>query len=253
MKGLILQSSYRYPGLIISGTSTDVGKTFVTAHLSKWLQEQQIDVFPWKPAQSGTVIGDPGADSYLLKNIGQLPHQENEICSYTFPEPVAPELAAKLNQVEFTKKMLIDRANLLFNNYPLILVEGAGGVASPLCTDFFIVHLAEELNLPIILIADAKLGTISHTLTAISFIRSHGVDVAGVILNGFDSNSEGKLFLSDDDLLNLGDLSQQNNAEMIQRYSNVPILAKIAKVEPKVALMSDWSSLGVKVMNILSN
>jgi dethiobiotin synthetase len=169
-------------GFFVTGTDTGVGKTFVTAGIVAALRARGISVGAWKPVQSGCLPDDPHADSSELRNGAGLPDSSAEIARFSFPEPLTPALAAKLEGVELSLDGII-AAGAPAHEY--LLVEGAGGVFAPLTDEALMIDLMLRLDLPVIIVARSGLGTINHSLLTIAALRDRGLRIAGIVFNGF--------------------------------------------------------------------
>jgi dethiobiotin synthetase len=205
-------------GIFITGTDTDVGKTQVTAGLAAALHRWQIttrsdvDFRPitlWKPVQTGVQLGSVHADSYRLWKGSGLPVIEEEIASYTFPDPAAPWIAARRASETIVFEELVDEGRRRLEHPGLCLIEGAGGLLVPLTDCTTIADLAGSLGLPLLIVARAGLGTVNHTLLTVAYARQIGLPIAGVILNGYRKGQEASL---------------QENKEMIERFGGVSVL-----------------------------
>lgn len=161
----------RSHGFFITGTDTGVGKTFVSALLTRFL-----GALYWKPIQTGE-----DRDQSWVQEHTRLGAEHFHPTTITLTHPLSPHLAAQKEGVE------IDPAHILaarpYSKKPLI-VEGAGGVCVPIAPDFMMLDLMKELDLPVIVVARTTLGTINHTLLTLEALRRHGCIIAGVILNG---------------------------------------------------------------------
>ena len=210
----------RGQGFFISATDTDVGKTFVAAGLAAVIRKRFAakngqdggKVSVWKPVQSGAEMGSPEADSYRLVMGGGLTQTEAETATFTFPEPLAPWLAAEYAGAAVDFDRLVQEGLRRLQASDCLLVEGAGGLMVPLTDRHMIVDLASALRLPLIIIARPTLGTVNHTLLSIHAARAKGLEVRGVILNGCKAGLEKRV---------------QENAMMIETFSGVPVLGKL--------------------------
>jgi dethiobiotin synthetase len=158
-------------GFFVTGTDTDVGKTIVSA----WLLTH-LDAAYWKPVQAGA---EPETDSVTVRRLAGVGADRILPEAYVLPEAMAPHEAARRAGVT------IDMAKLepLATNRMLV-VEGAGGMLVPLTDTDYVIDLAAQLELPVLLVARSTLGTINHTLLSIEALRRRGLPIAGVVLNG---------------------------------------------------------------------
>ena len=155
----------------ITGIGTDVGKTVVSSILCELLHATY-----WKPIQSGDL---QNSDS---KKIQQWLNNTVEIIpeAYLFSEALSPHVASKIDGVSINPAML---------NLPKtagnLIVEGAGGWLVPINeSGITFADLAEQWNLPVILVSRHYLGSINHTLLSIESIQSRNVNIHGIIYVG---------------------------------------------------------------------
>jgi len=180
-------------GVFITGTNTDVGKTFVGVAIAKSLTELGIKVIPRKPIESGCLReGDEliPQDARALMKAANYQGSLSEICPYRFEPPVSPVRAAHLANKVITTEQLVNIC-LQGSEQGFTLVEGAGGFYSPLAENGLNADLAVGLQLPVLLVADDRLGVISQVLLNVEAIQMRGLQLAGVVLNTLDeSNSD---------------------------------------------------------------
>jgi dethiobiotin synthase len=156
-------------GVFVTGTDTNVGKSWVAA----WLVRSWNAAY-WKPVQSGT---DEGWDAELVRQVA--PKAQIYASRYAMPEPLSPDQAAKRAGV----KIKLSELALPNHNGPLV-VEGAGGLLVPLNSRELMIDLIERLGLPVLLVARSGLGTINHTLLSLAALRQRGLKAAGVVMVG---------------------------------------------------------------------
>lgn len=165
---------YAANGFFVTGTDTDVGKSFISACLSKAMNASY-----WKPMQTGLNC-DPG-DTKTVQQLAGLSDQQIIHPLIELQEPLSPEEAAKRENIVLDIKKL--NLSLPFQSQPYI-VEGAGGALVPIAESQFMVQLMKKINLPVIIVARTELGTLNHTLLTLEIIRKYHIPIAGVILNG---------------------------------------------------------------------
>lgn len=199
--------------LFITGTDTNIGKTFVSAVLTLGLKASY-----WKPIQSGI---ETETDTQFVKRVTQLPDSFFLDEVYKLKLPRSPHEAAKaegitidLNIIEFPKR---DKC---------VIVEGAGGVLVPLNDKNYMIDLIQKLELAVILVCRTQLGTINHTLLTIEALENRGIPILGIIMNG------------DEDL---------ENQKSISMFSGIPILGQIKtyKTVSKQTLMDAFNQLNL--------
>jgi dethiobiotin synthetase len=174
-------------GLFITGVGTGVGKTLVTTILCHQLREMGRRVIALKPVVSGHVEGDPDGDpALILRSLGIEPTTEAvaAIAPWRFAAPVSPHLAAlregrsvsRDEVVRFCREPAGDGESIR-------LIEGAGGVMSPLTSDATCLDLIADLGVPAILVTGTYLGSLSHTLTSLAALKARAATVRGIVVS----------------------------------------------------------------------
>lgn len=194
-------------GVFITGTDTHVGKTCIATLLARQLQQQGVNVIPRKPVESGCLREGTElipADAVALKNAAGYAGSLAQVCPFRFEPPISPQRAAHLaNQALMTAKVA-EACRQNFNpEQDFLLVEGAGGFYSPLCEDGLNADLAQVLDLPVLLVAENKVGCINHVLLNVQAIKTRELKVLAVILNQTENIEEHALMDNQLDLDNL--------------------------------------------------
>lgn len=159
-------------GVFVTGTDTEIGKTFVSACLVRaWNAEY------WKPMQTGLDL-DPG-DTATVQALSLCAAGRTHPPALALRAPLSPEDAAAREGIRFDPDTLS-----LPPGDGVLVVEGAGGVLVPLDGNTLTAALIARLSLPVVLVARSTLGTINHTLLSLQALRARGIPVLGVILNG---------------------------------------------------------------------
>lgn len=172
-------------GVFITGTGTEVGKTFTGVAIARALSQRNIKVIPRKPIESGCIKHGEELipqDAEALKIAANYQGPLSEVCPYRFEPAISPVRAAHLANTILTTEQLVS-ACLQGSEDGFLLVEGAGGFYSPLAENGLNADLAVALQLPVLLVADDKLGVISQVLLNAEAIQMRGLPLAGVILN----------------------------------------------------------------------
>ena len=172
-------------GVFITGTSTDVGKTYTGVNIAKQLSQQNITVIPRKPIESGCTKENNQLiplDATALKNAANYDGPLSEVCPYRFEPPISPVRAAHLANKILTTEQLLSIC-LQGSEKGFLSVEGAGGFYSPLAENGLNADLAVALQLPILLVADDKVGVINQVLLNAEAIQMRGLHLIGVVLN----------------------------------------------------------------------
>lgn len=206
-------------GYFVTATGTDVGKTFITALLVKKWRDSGIDAGYYKAALSGAEFRDGkwvAGDADYVKRIANLSDTQEQLVSYVYKEAVSPHLAARKegNPVELTKVKADFEAACARHEF--IFAEGSGGIICPIRYDdqkIFLVDIMKTVNLPLLVVTTAALGSINACVLTVEYARSRGLDVRGLIVNRYGSS--GNLEMEDD------------NIRMMQDLTGLEILAKI--------------------------
>lgn len=175
-------------GFFITATGTDVGKTVVTAALTCALRQQGFSVGVAKPAASGAVRQADGSlrseDASLLMAAAGLDESwRDTVNPYCLEAALAPATAAELENVTIEPSLLLERIGQIADAHDLVLVEGAGGLTTPLCEEYLICDLAKALQLPLLIVAQATLGSVNTALLTAAYAKSQGLHTAALLLN----------------------------------------------------------------------
>lgn len=174
-------------GIFVTGTDTGVGKTIVTAVLARLLRMRGIRVGVMKPVTSGCREVDGGLvsdDALLTCQAAGIPCSR-DVTPYLLREPLAPAEAAKIDGIVIEFARIRESFERLAAAYDFVIVEGAGGLMVPLVGGFLMADLAQELNLPLLVVARPNLGTVNHTVLTCFAAQQMGIPVSGVIINNF--------------------------------------------------------------------
>lgn len=222
-------------GYFITATGTDVGKTYVTALLVKKWRDLGIDAGYYKAALSGTELRDGkwvAGDADYVKRFANIDDSQEQLVSYVYKEAVSPHLAARKegNPVELSK--VREDFEAACNRHEFIFAEGSGGIICPIRYDgdtatgiddvakvvpqkIFLVDIIKALNLPILVVTTAALGSINACVLTVEYARSRGINVHGLIVNRYGMS---KNFEMEDD-----------NIKMMQDLTGLPVFAKISE------------------------
>lgn len=171
-------------GLFITGTDTEVGKTWVGSQLARALYQQGFPLVVRKPAESGceTHSGElQPADAITYWHAVDQSQALADICPFRYKAALAPVQAARLQQLGIYTQDLLAACQVHSDQF--LMVEGAGGFYSPMTEDGLNADLAKALNLPVLLVAEDKLGCLNHVLLTHKAIVDSGLPLTAVILN----------------------------------------------------------------------
>ena len=172
--------------LFVAGTGTDIGKTHVACALIRAVRARGLSIDAFKPVVSGFDPTDPGSsDPGRLALALEETDALSRISPRRYRAPLAPNLAARLEgETLHLDDLLADCQDRLgLTDRDLLLIEGAGGVMSPLTDEATNLDLMVALGLPVLLVAGSYLGTVSHVLTALEVIRARGLAIRGIIMS----------------------------------------------------------------------
>lgn len=196
------------PGLFVTGTGTEVGKTVVAAAIARTLAAEGKRVAVFKPAVTG--LEEEGeTDHALLRRASGSNQSDDEIAPYRYGPPASPHLAAALAGEEIDPEHLRETARTAAENADALVCEGVGGLLVPLTPTYLIRDLAADLGYPVVIVATPGLGTINHTLLTIESARTAGLAVATVVLNPWPEQPTE---------------IEQSNRETIANLASVPVL-----------------------------
>jgi dethiobiotin synthetase len=198
----------RHKGLFVTGTDTDVGKTYVACLLARQWVKEGLRVGVMKPAESGG-----NQDAALLKRAAGSQAALEQIRPYYFKAALAPGVAAAKEGRRVSLARIVKGLKALQQGQDGVLLEGAGGLLVPLSGELLVADLARECRLPLLIVARAGLGTINHTLLTLAEARRRGLAVAAVVLNG---------------RAKAGDASPRHNADSIKKLGKVPVFGPLS-------------------------
>ncbi|HEY5561127.1 MAG TPA: dethiobiotin synthase [Clostridiaceae bacterium] len=208
-------------GVFIVGTDTDVGKTVVTASIMHVLRSIGYNVTYFKAALSGAIeVGNelvPG-DALLACDVSNLEEAYENITPYVYKSPVSPHLAAKIENNPIQIEVIKEKYEYLKGKYDYIIAEGSGGIVCPLIDDergvYNLENLIKDLNMSVVIVARAVVGTINHTVLTVKYIEALGINIKGIIINNYIEN-----IICDD------------NIKMIEKLTKVHIIGKFKHIE----------------------
>jgi dethiobiotin synthetase len=223
-------------GLFITGTSTNVGKTYVAARVARAVARQGRQVGVYKPVASGCRLVDGQLrcdDAIALWEGAGRPGELSAVCPQSFAAPLAPHLAAREEGREVNPRLLRTGLEYWRERAEFLVVEGVGGLMSPLSDDDYVADLAAEFQLPLLVVTANALGAINQTLqtliTAASF--RDGLEVAGVILNDCSPSSA-------------DDPSTASHWDELEKRCVPPLLAHLRWQQDEFEVEIDWWELG---------
>lgn len=176
-------------GYFVTGTDTGIGKTYVSTLLFKGVSK--IGGTYYKPVQSGAfeMFGKlTSPDVEFVCDFNKIPY-DSEMTTYLLKSEVSPHLAAEIDGVEIDPNKIINDWEELKEKYSTVIVEGAGGLYVPIIrSKFYMYDLMKLLNIPAIVVASNKVGSINHTMMTINSLKSMGIKIQGIIFNRIEKH-----------------------------------------------------------------
>ena len=203
--------------LFITGTNTEVGKTFVTCEMLKHLVKYKKSTAAFKPVETGcnknNKILQPNDSKRFFKVLDKTLSLDL-INPYRFIPPISPNRAIRLAKKNITLNDYYDKLNLL-NTHDYILIEGAGGVCSPLSCDGLNIDFAKKVKMDSILIARDEIGVINNVILSINTFKKYKLKLKAIVLNRINTKQP----------------CGMNNIKELRNFTNIPII-QIIKGEP---------------------
>lgn len=174
-------------GRFIAGTDTDVGKTFYVSHLLRTMRDAGVRVGGYKPVASGFPREDARSDAARMGQALGDAFPLNLINPQCFLPPFAPPIAAEISGVSIDDSLLLDGAFDWYPHCDWLLVEGAGGLLSPITWKMTNADLARQLNYPLIIVAANRLGCVHQVLSTVHSALRFNLRIDRIVLNCVDS------------------------------------------------------------------
>ncbi|MCH3949836.1 MAG: dethiobiotin synthase [Acidaminococcus sp.] len=217
--------------IFVTGTGTDVGKTFVTGLIVKKLRDSGRNAGYYKAALSGAEPDAEGAlqpgDALYVKKTAGITEPVSQLVSYVYREAVSPHLAARWNKRPVDLDVVKQDFARAAAHYDFLTMEGSGGILCPLRWDneqhLMLEDMIKALGLSCFVVADAGLGTINSTVLTVDYMQRHGLNVKAVFLNHWLP----------------GDKMQEDNRQMIKTLTGLPIAACIRDDERDLDMDAD--------------
>nr|WP_296155374.1 dethiobiotin synthase [uncultured Blautia sp.] len=204
--------------LFVTGTGTDIGKTFITGLIVKKLAESEKNPGYYKAAMSGNDRRPDGSlipgDALFVQQISGIRQPLDEMCPYVYENAVSPHLASRIEGNPVEMSIVKQGFQKTASTYDYVTVEGSGGILCPICFDERKIQLEDvikELQLPSILIADAGLGTINSVVLTAEYMKAHDLPLKGMIFNHFHP----------------GNVMEEDNIFMCEDMTGLPTLARV--------------------------
>lgn len=205
-------------GLFITGTDTGVGKTMVAMAIAAERRATGLRVGVYKPVASGVVL-DGSSDIERLWKAAGRPLTLAAVCPQAFAAPIAPVQAAIVEGKHVDELLLRDGIRPWLEAFDYVVVEGAGGLFSPLGEQSLNVDLARDLGLPLVIVDAARLGMIGRTLATVRAARAEGLEVAEIVISHVHP-----LVGSPDDPTSEAGIVRNGITELVRRLAPLPVV-----------------------------
>ena len=174
--------------LFITGTDTDVGKTYITAGLAISLRKMSIDVGVMKPFAAGVAQkkGFKSEDVEILSNAAQINDSESLVNPQFFPISASPYTAWKKLKIKPKIPLILSSFKKLSKMHEMMLVEGMGGTLTPILKNYYVTNLIKDMKIPAVIVTRSKVGTVNHTLMTVIMCQKYKIPIKGIIINNFD-------------------------------------------------------------------
>lgn len=208
-------------GIFIVGTGTDVGKTYVTALICKKIQEYGLRQAYYKAAMSGNSPDDNGkpipGDALYVQSTAGMTQPLDSMCPYVFETAVSPHLASRIEKQPILPARIMEGYGQLKQEYDYITAEGSGGILCPIIyeetehdrQELWLEDIIRQFHMPVLLVADAGLGTINSVVLTVEYINKIGLPIRGIIMNHYHK----------------GDVMEEDNIKMVEKRTGIPVLA----------------------------
>ena len=206
-------------GIFVTGTGTDVGKTYVTGLIIKKIKENGMTPGYFKAAMSGNEREEDGTlipgDALWVKNVSGISQSVEEMCPYIYEHAYSPHLASRLEGNHVEMAVVLDNYRKVKEKYDYITVEGSGGILCPICFDearIGLTDIIDEMELDCILVADAGLGTINSVVLTYEYMKNRNMNIKGMTFNHYIADN----------------IMHEDNIRMCEYMTGLPTLAKVS-------------------------
>ena len=169
----------------VTGTDTDVGKTCVSAAIAKHLHDNNVDVGVMKPFASGykTTTDSVSSDVEILIKYSGAKDPIDLVNPYYFEIPTSPYDACKQLNLEIDISNVIESYKKLTSIHDVVIVEGIGGIMTPISKNYFVSDLISDLQLESIIVTGSKIGTVNHLMLTYEHALQKKLKLKGLLVN----------------------------------------------------------------------
>jgi len=225
----------------ITGTDTGVGKTWITAGLAGSIQRIGTDVGVMKPIATGYPQKSGFRSADVAKLIESVSSKDSEdlINPVFLPIPTSPYDATKLLGLTVDMPLIFEQFKKLLGMHEILLVEGIGGVMTPIAKNFFVADMIKGMGIETIIVTRATIGTLNHTVMTCKVCKDYGIKIRGLVINNFDEK---------------GTAAEKNAPKTLYELTNVPILGTIPFVKDlnEISTMIEYVGKNLDVKSLIS-
>lgn len=216
--------------LFVTGTGTDVGKTYVTGLVIKKIKESGANAAYYKAAMSGNERRADGSlipgDALSVREVSGIAQPLEEMCPYIYEHAYSPHLAARIEGGPVELSVVRDGFLKVSEKYDYVTVEGSGGILCPIRYDgekIMLEDVVKTLNLSCLLVADAGLGTINSVVLTAEYMRARNIPTVGMIFNRFHPDN----------------VMEEDNIRMCEELTGLKTLACVQEGEREISMEAE--------------
>lgn len=228
--------------IFVTGIDDNVGKTFITAGLAATMQSLGYSTCVYKPIQTGAIEKNGFAQSPDLTFVKTIDPYIKTFSSYLLKENTVPVIAAEAENVVINKNLIKKDYENISKDYDCTVIDGVGGVMTPIAPNFLTFDLIKELGIPVIVVVKPDSELINKTLLTINCLASNKIKIRGVIINKYPEKT------NDNDI--------KTAPRLIEEYSDAKILGIVkdfqdAKINPNDLITDILNGIDVEsVFNV---
>jgi dethiobiotin synthetase len=229
-------------GFFVTGTDTGVGKTVIAGALIRAIKILGLRPFGMKPIETGTTPRGNllmPSDGVFLKDMAQMDESINHITPYCLENPLSPMVASEMENVSIDAGRIKREFDELMKTYDAAVVEGVGGLLVPIKSDYFVIDLARDIGLPLMVVARPTLGTINHIMLTVNYALKEGLKVAGVIIN-YSRPPEGTL-------------AEETNPQALKKLLPVPFIGVFPHMREMSSEAIDKAAIKYLNLGVIKN
>ena len=176
--------------LFVTGTDTNVGKTCITAGIVSYLSKMNVDVGVMKPFASGykATANSVSDDVKILMKYSRVSDPIDLVNPYFFEIPTSPYDACKQLKLEIDISRVVDSYKQLTSIHDVVIVEGIGGIMTPISKNYFVSDLISDLQMNTIIVTGSKVGTVNHLMLTHQHAKEKKISLNGFVINQNVSN-----------------------------------------------------------------